>query len=393
MGCVQSTSERAVDPPRGAGAESAATQPPMQRVNNSLAIAGVADNAKWNDGSSGEDSFKVCDKGEKPRRSLIGNLLPVHVANHADTNLVLERSVSNFHFSHYYDTSDARVLGAGMSGQVTTARHLSSGIEYAVKKMPYSSVEDVHALRSEISAMRRLDHPNIIRLHEVFEDQDTLQITLVMDLCSGGSLNQWLKTRSEKVQEFDAALLVYKMLKALCHCHEHGVVHRDIKLANFCFESEAPDAELKMIDFGLSRVLQSAGQLMQTCCGTIAYMAPEVAPTATPACPFSPPLHEHPLRPPQSLALFRKPPSPLRPRLAPSPHLGQRIVILPSVPRKKHIHVCTQNTHHKRILTTHTPTRPTSRIVVVRELTLFDISLAKRVVPPVSESCRAVHRF
>mmetsp|Transcript_25879 Transcript_25879/g.62514 ORF Transcript_25879/g.62514 Transcript_25879/m.62514 type:complete len:639 (+) Transcript_25879:149-2065(+) len=226
--------------------------------------------------SSDEDSFKVCESGETLRRSIVGNLLPVHVCNQAEMDLVLERSVSSFSFEHYYDMSKSRILGEGMSGQVRTARHVATGHEYAVKSMSYTSIEEVAALRSEISAMRRLDHPNIVRLHEVFEDQDALQITLVMELCSGGSLQQWSKRRRGTVSEADACALVFKMLKALCHCHDNGVVHRDIKLANFCFESDAPDAELKMIDFGLSRLLMSNGQHMQTCCGTIAYMAPEV---------------------------------------------------------------------------------------------------------------------
>eukprot|EP00327_Prymnesium_parvum_P016613 CAMPEP_0113292216 /NCGR_PEP_ID=MMETSP0008_2-20120614/34509_1 /TAXON_ID=97485 /ORGANISM="Prymnesium parvum" /LENGTH=711 /DNA_ID=CAMNT_0000144271 /DNA_START=136 /DNA_END=2273 /DNA_ORIENTATION=+ /assembly_acc=CAM_ASM_000153 len=229
-------------------------------------------------GDSSDEDFSKFVRAGRPtrRRSIVGNLLPVHVCNQAEMDLVLERSVSSFSFEHYYDMSKSRILGEGMSGQVRTARHVATGHEYAVKSMSYTSIEEVAALRSEISAMRRLDHPNIVRLHEVFEDQDALQITLVMELCSGGSLQQWSKRRRGTVSEADACALVFKMLKALCHCHDNGVVHRDIKLANFCFESDAPDAELKMIDFGLSRLLMSNGQHMQTCCGTIAYMAPEV---------------------------------------------------------------------------------------------------------------------
>lgn len=96
-----------------------------------------------------------------------------------------------------------------------------------------------------------LDHPNIIRLHEYFETDSNMY--LVLELCRGGALLEHLNAQSaHRYGEFTACRYVHTMLSAVRYCHDHGIVHRDLKLDNFLLEDESPGAEIKLIDFGIS---------------------------------------------------------------------------------------------------------------------------------------------
>jgi len=204
---------------------------------------------------------------ERRQRSLVGNLMQSH--NGADS-LKLEEE---------YDDSDAKVLGSGMSGQVATIRHRRTGVIHALKTLNVHQmgVEGLDALRKEIDAMRRLDHPNIVKLYEIFEDEESIH--MIMELCTGGELVAHIMEMPTGINETDGARHITKMLSALCHCHEHNVVHRDVKLDNFVYENESDAAELKLIDFGLSHLgsgkpgdaIAARGRV-----GTLSYMAPEV---------------------------------------------------------------------------------------------------------------------
>jgi len=156
-------------------------------------------------------------------------------------------------------------------------------VRHAIKTLNIEAmgVDGMAELRREISAMRRLDHPNIVRIFETYEDTDNGQIIMVLELCSGGELVNKLmaQPQNQGLSVLESARLITKMLSALRHCHEHDVVHRDVKLDNFVYESEAEDAELKLIDFGLSHVAQSGRgetEMMKGRVGTLSYMAPEV---------------------------------------------------------------------------------------------------------------------
>lgn len=99
---------------------------------------------------------------------------------------------------------------------------------------------------------------------------------LATELCTGGELFDRIIARGH-YSEADAAVLVRKICDAVKHCHDRDICHRDLKPENFLFETTAEDAELKVIDFGLSRMDDglSAG-VMTTRVGTPYYIAPEV---------------------------------------------------------------------------------------------------------------------
>eukprot|EP00927_Polykrikos_kofoidii_P043084 TRINITY_DN3714_c0_g1_i1.p1 TRINITY_DN3714_c0_g1~~TRINITY_DN3714_c0_g1_i1.p1 ORF type:complete len:619 (+),score=99.00 TRINITY_DN3714_c0_g1_i1:123-1979(+) len=189
-------------------------------------------------------------------------------------------------FSDVYDL-DAQPLGRGSYGEVTGATHRRTGARRAVKTVGKANlkryVTNVSSfVRREVDILRRLDHPNIVRLYEAFEDEST--IYLVLELCEGGDLLERVAVARERLPEKEAAILVAQMLGSVQHLYLRGIVHRDLKPENFLFTRREPEREplppevapIKLIDFGLSRRLSfEVGMRMTPKIGTTEYMAPE----------------------------------------------------------------------------------------------------------------------
>jgi calcium-dependent protein kinase len=100
--------------------------------------------------------------------------------------------------------------------------------------------------------LQTLDHPNVIKLYEFFEDEKN--VYLITEMCKGGELFERIIAR-ECFTEVEAAKVFKQVLMALNYCHSLNIVHRDLKPENFLFVSEDNETELKIIDFGLSKVL------------------------------------------------------------------------------------------------------------------------------------------
>lgn len=169
------------------------------------------------------------------------------------------------------------VLGSGISGLVRLVTHKKTGHKYAVKCLDLGLVdteEGLSQLREEIFIMCQLDHPNIVRLEEVYESHT--EIYLVQELCLGGELFDRLDEQPDyHYTEAECARLIKQMLCAVRYLHSKGIIHRDLKLENFLFSSTAKDSELKMIDFGLSKHFRY-GEVQHEAVGTPYTVAPEV---------------------------------------------------------------------------------------------------------------------
>ncbi|RHY51570.1 hypothetical protein DYB34_000546 [Aphanomyces astaci] len=189
---------------------------------------------------------------------------------------------------------EKKELGHGHYGTVRIGTHKVSGAKVAIKTIPKVKVSRPETLRREIEILRTVDHPNIIKLFEVFED--TRHLHLVTELCTGGELFDriiarggashvsmvWLDCHLRVLcvvghyTEADAAKLVRKILDAVKHCHDREICHRDLKPENFLFATKDETAELKVIDFGLSRtdVGGTGDSFMTTRVGTPYYIGP-----------------------------------------------------------------------------------------------------------------------
>lgn len=121
-------------------------------------------------------------------------------------------------------------------------KHRKTGVNYAVKCLDLGLIADerkLQALRDEVGIMCQLDHPNIVRLEEVYESES--EIFLIQELCTGGDLFDRLDDQSDfHYSESKCAKLVKQMLSAVRYLHSKNIIHRDLKLENFLFSSQAP---------------------------------------------------------------------------------------------------------------------------------------------------------
>jgi calcium-dependent protein kinase len=161
-------------------------------------------------------------------------------------------------------------LGHGHYGVVRKCMNRETNEWYAIKSIRKAKVSKIEVLKREIEILKEVRHPNIIELIDVFEDAKYLH--LVTELCTGGELFDRIiaKTQSPEghYSEQDAASLIRDILDAIAYCHSKEIVHRDLKPENFLFLTEAEDAPIKIIDFGLSRHNDAKQGIMKTKVGT-----------------------------------------------------------------------------------------------------------------------------
>ena len=168
-------------------------------------------------------------------------------------------------------------LGHGSYGQVYRIQNLLTGKIFACKKMNKRKIKHKERFQTEINLLKATDHPNIIKLYDIFED--SIFIYLIMEECTGGEFFERLARRAKHKKmytEKDAAKIFKQILLAVNYLHCHGVCHRDLKPENILFRTVEEDSPLKLIDFGLSKIFDNTSNIMKGQVGTSFYMAPEV---------------------------------------------------------------------------------------------------------------------
>jgi serine/threonine protein kinase/tetratricopeptide (TPR) repeat protein len=178
--------------------------------------------------------------------------------------------------SHYHIREQ---IGAGAMGQVYRAHDERLERDVAIKVLPPGTLPDElsrRRFRKEALALSQLNHPNIATVHD-FDTQEGVDF-LVMELIPGVTLSDRLSR--ESLNERDVIRLGLQLAQGLVAAHEHGIIHRDLKPGNL---RVTPDGRLKILDFGLAKLLQRGGEVGLTASGsvpsgpsgTLPYMAPE----------------------------------------------------------------------------------------------------------------------
>ena len=150
--------------------------------------------------------------------------------------------------------------------------HKLSGKYVAIKSLnkKYIADDDSHKkVMREVSILKLLRHPNVMRNYETFESQN--HILFVTELCTGGDLLNYVRKR-RKLKECVAKVAMKQLLDGLYHIHSKSILHRDIKLDNILLTSSG---EIKICDFGVSKIMVK-GKKIKEQCGTPAYIAPEI---------------------------------------------------------------------------------------------------------------------
>ena len=173
----------------------------------------------------------------------------------------------------FYDV--IKQLGKGGYGKVYEVKNKKTGELRACKHLSKLNIKNLDKFRREIEILKKMDHPNIIRIYEVYESERSLYI--VMEECKGGEIFDRIIEHIQNKQmysEKDAAIIFQQVMSCIQYCHNQNICHRDLKPENILYLNAGSEKNnrIKIIDFGLSQ----ASDRLKTKVGTAYYVSPEI---------------------------------------------------------------------------------------------------------------------
>ncbi|XP_044510543.1 CBL-interacting serine/threonine-protein kinase 8-like isoform X2 [Mangifera indica] len=166
-----------------------------------------------------------------------------------------------------------RTIGEGTFAKVKFAQNTETGESVAMKILDRSTIikhKMADQIKKEISIMKLVRHPNVVRLHEVLASRT--KIYIILEFITGGELFDKI-VHHRRLSEAEARRYFQQLIDGVDFCHSKGVYHRDLKPENLLLDSQG---NLKISDFGLSALPEQGVSLLRTTCGTPNYVAPEV---------------------------------------------------------------------------------------------------------------------
>ena len=164
-------------------------------------------------------------------------------------------------------------LGRGGFAAVYRVTNQATNEEFALKAVPKERVEkpkSLEKLKCEIAIQRSLNHPNVLKSYDNFEDFQNYYI--VLEYAPNGSVKDMVK-KAGHLSEYETARILREVMSGLCYLHDNRIIHRDLKLENFLI---GKDGKIKIADFGLSTRLDYDDERKYTVCGTPNYLSPEL---------------------------------------------------------------------------------------------------------------------
>lgn len=187
---------------------------------------------------------------------------------------IVPQVITRPHADGHVNTYKVReILGKGGFGTVFKVIDLDSNDVYALKVTPRASLNKpklIQKHRSEVKIQSGLNHPNICRSYDYFEDRTNTYILL--EYCPNKSVKDLLKQK-KRLSEEETAKILRDVVDGLNYLHDNRIIHRDIKLENFLI---GHDGKIKIADFGLSAQLNYDDEKKFTACGTPNYISPEI---------------------------------------------------------------------------------------------------------------------
>uniref|UniRef100_A0A8C0SSA1 Maternal embryonic leucine zipper kinase n=1 Tax=Canis lupus familiaris TaxID=9615 RepID=A0A8C0SSA1_CANLF len=170
----------------------------------------------------------------------------------------------------YYELYET--IGTGGFAKVKLACHILTGEMVAIKIMDKNALgSDLPRIKTEIEALKNLRHQHICQLYHVLETAN--KIFMVLEYCPGGELFDYIISQ-DRLSEEETRVVFRQILSAVAYVHSQGYAHRDLKPENLLFDEYH---KLKLIDFGLcAKPKGNKDYHLQTCCGSLAYAAPEL---------------------------------------------------------------------------------------------------------------------
>ena len=166
-------------------------------------------------------------------------------------------------------------LGKGKFGLVKYAIQKETNMPVAIKIMAKKDMDnsDLELAKDEIDIFKISQHPNIVKIYDVFDTIDYIYI--VMEYCGGGDLFSYIEKTNYKLPEPRVCEIIHKLSMAIYYIHSYGIVHRDLKPENILMTDDTDKADIRLVDFGLSKIV-GPGQKCNEPYGTLSFVAPEV---------------------------------------------------------------------------------------------------------------------
>lgn len=172
--------------------------------------------------------------------------------------------------SLFEDYDIIKKLGEGSYGAVYHAQHKKADFIRAIKAIKRKHIDSI-SFNNEITILKSVDHPNIIKLFECYYDSNYYY--MVEEYCQGGDLYDYIK-KQKFFSEKKAAFIIEQLLSAMNYLHLKKIVHRDLKPENIVLYESENGVLIKVIDFGTSIYINNEYLTQEL--GTIYYIAPEV---------------------------------------------------------------------------------------------------------------------
>ena len=186
----------------------------------------------------------------------------------------IKKAIGYMKFSDYYELKE--VIGKGKFGVVNLGIHKKTGKKVAVKILNKSKIKtskDRELVKIEIGILKLCHHPNIIRLLDHLENVD--YIFIVTEYIQGETLYKFFKKKKFEFSETQACSIMRQIANGVKYLHNYGIVHRDLKPDNIMVTEQNNYGVIKIMDFGLSKIVSSQEKLMDGF-GTLSYVAPEI---------------------------------------------------------------------------------------------------------------------
>lgn len=186
--------------------------------------------------------------------------------------IISRKKLQGYDYSSIYNyLSFKKILGCGAFGEVHLVEDNICKLYKVVKILKKKKMKNIK-VNEEINVLIYLDHPNIIKIFDVYESVNCTYI--VMELCEGGELMNKIK-KPQIFSETYIKNIMFQILCAIAYMHSNNIAHKDLKPENILFKTDGYDT-LKIIDFGLAELINKSEGISKTAAGTVLYMAPEV---------------------------------------------------------------------------------------------------------------------
>ena len=196
--------------------------------------------------------------------------------NEEDFNIWFQKLNAAIQNKSLFDKYEVKQkIGKGKFGLVKCGINKETKMPVAIKIMAKKNMDksDLELAKVEIDILKIGQHPNIIKLYDIYENENYIYI--IMEYCSGGDLLSYFEYHEYELPESKVCEIIHKLSMAIYYLHSYGIVHRDLKPENILMTDISDTADIRLLDFGLSKIIGNEEKCTEPY-GTLSFVAPEV---------------------------------------------------------------------------------------------------------------------